>query len=200
MLSETRAIRARANDSIRVARQMRESLTPLLERMRQDDPHFLRRYLHSMLMTMVDSAIQITGADMANLQLFDPASAALCIEAQRGFSQPFLEFFGRVNDEHAACGTAFKSRKRVIVEDVSESTIFLGMPALEVMLDAGARAVQSTPLVGSSGCVLGMISTHWNRPWRPCNRHLLQLDLLARNVARWIEQRWLVQRIGPGRR
>jgi GAF domain-containing protein len=142
-----------------------------------------------MLMAFVDAAIQVTGASMANIQLFDPATSALRIEAQRGFSRPFLEFFDRVNDGHAACGTAFQSRSRVIVDDVGESSVFLGTPALEVVLDAGVRAVQSTPLVGPSGCVVGILSTHRRRPGRPSDRDLRLLDLLARNAAEWVEQR-----------
>lgn len=140
-------------------------------------------------MRLIDAAIQIAGADMANVQLFDPASEALCIEAQSGFGQPFLDFFDSVHDGQAACGRAFKNREQVIVKDVTESQIFLGTPALEVVLDAGVRGVQSTPLVGPSGCILGIISTHWRRPWRPSNRELSLLELLARNATEWVDLR-----------
>jgi GAF domain-containing protein len=137
---------------------------------------------------------------MANIQLYDPASAALRIEAQRGFSQPFLEFFDCVPDGHAVCGRAFKTRAQVSVEDVAESPIFLGTPALEVVLDAGVRAVLLTPMVGSTGRMLGILSTHRRRPWRPRHRELHLLNLLARNTADWIEQRMLFkpsQQAGP---
>src|SRR5215469_6057083 len=155
-----RALHMEAAEAIGSARQIREYLTPLLERMARGDPHFFTRYSRSMLMAFLDAAIEVTGASMANIQLFDPATSALRIEAQRGFSEPFLEFFDRVTDGHAACGTAFQSRSRVIVDDVGESSIFLGTPALEVVLDAGVRAVQSTPLVGPSGCIVDILSTH----------------------------------------
>jgi GAF domain len=112
---------------------------------------------------------------MANIQLFDPASAALRIEAQRGFSQPFLEFFDCVHDGHAVCITAFKTRAQIIVEDVAESRTFLGTPALEVVLDAGVRAVVSTPTVGSTGSILGILSTHRRRTWRPRHRDLQRM-------------------------
>jgi GAF domain len=123
-------------------------------------------------------------ARVANIQLFDPASAALRIEAQRGFSQPLPEFFDCVHDGHAVCSTAFKTRAQIIVEDVAESPIFLGTPALEVVLDAGVRAVVSTPMVGSTGSILGILSTHRRRPWRPRHRELHLLNLLARNTGR----------------
>jgi hypothetical protein len=136
---------------------------------------------------VVDAALQITGADMGNLQLFDPASNSLRIEAQRGFNKPFLDFFDRVHDGQAACGTAIQRLERVIVGDVTESPIFRGTTALEVMLDARACAVQSTPLVGGSGLLLGMISTHWDRPHRPEEPDLFLLDLLSQVAARLME-------------
>ena len=178
-----------ARRSIRFARQIRENLTPTLLGMLQNDVEFRRRYQASMLNWMVDSAIRVTGADMANLQLFDPVSKSLRIEAQRGFNDPFLEFFGSVEDGHAACGTAFKTRQRVIVDDVAESPIFRRTDALEVLLDARVRAVQSTPLVGRSGLLLGVISTHWASPYRPSSRQLCSLDLLSRVAADCVEHR-----------
>jgi CheY-like chemotaxis protein len=65
-------MRADAKEAIRVAHQMQEHLAPLLERMVRHDLDFLTRSCHSMLTAMVDAAMQITGADMANIQLFDP--------------------------------------------------------------------------------------------------------------------------------
>jgi GAF domain-containing protein len=116
---------------------------------------------------VVDAAIETTGADIGNLQLIDPASAALRIAPERGFSQPFLKFFDSVHSGQAGCGAALQRREQVLVEDVAESAIFLGTPALEVMLDARARPVLSIPLVGRSGCVLGIMSMHWHKPRRP---------------------------------
>jgi hypothetical protein len=76
---------------------------------------------------------------------------------------------------------------RVTVADVVSSPIFAGTPALDVMVEAGARAVQSTPLIGSSGRLLGMFSTHYHRPQRLTEIDLRLLDLLGRRIVRWIE-------------
>src|SRR5215475_2855049 len=183
------AMHVQAEEALNVTRQMREFLTPLLMRMAKEDSQFLSRYRRSMLTAFVEAAMQVSGADMGNIQLFDAATSGLRIEAQRGFSQPFLNYFDCVHDGHAACGTAFKNRSQVIVEDVVESHVFLHTRALEVVLDAGVRAVQSTPLVGPSGSVLGIISTHRRKPWRPSSRDLRLLDLLARSAGEWLETR-----------
>jgi len=79
-------------------------------------------------------------------------------------------------------------RERVIVEDVANSPLFAGTPALEVMLAAKARAVQSTPLVTRSGRMIGMFSTHYHTAHQPTERELQMLDLLARQAADLIER------------
>lgn len=135
---------------------------------------------------IVAAGTEITGADMGNIQLFQ--NGVLQIVSHRGFEPPFLEFFNRVSHGSAACGTALERCERVIVQDVRESTIFTGTPALDVMLAAGALAVQSTPLISRSGKPLGMFSTHYRTPRRPGDRELRMLDLLARQAADLIER------------
>lgn len=128
---------------------------------------------------LLASAIAMTQADRGNIQLFEPASGGLKIKVQRGFKQPFLDFFDEVHVGQAACGTALKTAERVVVEDVTNNPIFVGTAALEVMLDAGALAVQSTPLVSPFGHTLGVLSTHYRKPHRPHARELDVLDRLA---------------------
>jgi PAS domain S-box-containing protein len=147
-----------------------------------------RGNLQSLLPEVVDAAISITGADMGNLQLVDPVTGALQIEAQRGFERPFLDFFNRVPEGQAACGTALQRAECVVVEDVEKSPLFVGTPALAVMLAAGAHAAQSTPLITRSGRVLGMLSTHYRAPCCPTTRDLRLLELLARQATDLIEK------------
>lgn len=140
------------------------------------------------LLEIVDAAMAITGADMGNIQLLDPELGALRIVASRGFDRPFLEFFATVDDCQAACGLVVQSGARVVIGDVSTSPVFVGKPALEVLLAAGVRAVQSTPLVSRSARLLGVLSTHYRTPQVPPERNLGLLDVLARQAADWIER------------
>jgi GAF domain-containing protein len=139
--------------------------------------------IEPLLGKILDAAIAITGADMGNIQLLDSESGGLRIVAQRGFQQPFLDFWNRVSEGQGVCGTALERGERVIVEDVTQSSIFASTPALQVQLKAGVRAVQSTPLVSRSGKPLGIFSTHYKTPRRPDGRALGLLDLLARLAA-----------------
>ncbi|HEY7519914.1 MAG TPA: ATP-binding protein [Methylomirabilota bacterium] len=144
--------------------------------------------LDALLLEIVDAAIAVTAANMANIQLLDPDAGTLKIVASRGFDAPFLKFFDTVHDGQAACGTAMRSGERVIIEDVAASPLFAGTPALDVMLAAKALAVQSTPLISRSGRLVGMFSTHYHTSRRPSDRELRLLDILARQAADAIER------------
>ncbi|MCP5522968.1 MAG: PAS domain S-box protein [Verrucomicrobiales bacterium] len=144
--------------------------------------------LPTVLTEIVDAAIAISGADFGNLQLLDPVSGDLKIEAQRGFPSAWLDFWSSVARGHGCCGTALERGERVIIEDVEQSPVFVGTAALDVQLNAGVRAVQSTPLIDRSGKPLGMVSTHFRRSHRPDGRVLRLLDLLARQAADIIER------------
>ena len=123
---------------------------------------------------------------MGNIQLLDH-EGALRISAHTGFSAPFLEFFSEVSDGQSACGVALIDRQRTIIEDVEQSQVFKGKPSLKVMLDAGVRAVQSTPIFSRAGSPIGMLSTHYRQRQRIPERDLQLIDVLARQAADLIE-------------
>jgi PAS domain S-box-containing protein len=146
---------------------------------------------------ILDAAIEITGADRGNLQLFEPESETLRIAVHRGFDQPFLGFFAHTDLADAAvCGAAAHAGERVVIEDVTRSATFAGQPALDVLLAAGVHAVQSTPLLNSNGAVLGVISTHFAKPHRPNQRELRLLDLLGRQAADYLQRKQAEQTLG----
>ena len=142
------------------------------------------------LQEIVDAAVAITGADKGNIQLLDADTGVIEIAAQRGFKAPFLNYFARVRrGEAASCGMALLSAERVIIEDVTQSEIFSGRPALDIMLEAGVRGVQSTPLISGTGTTLGIISTHFALPCRPSEHDLRLMDLLAQQAADYLERK-----------
>lgn len=140
------------------------------------------------LQEILDVAIEISGADKGNVQLVDPVSGSLNIIAQNGFEDSFIDFFADV-DRSSACGLAWQTGQRVVVEDVRQSALFVGSPSLPMMNRAGVRAVQSTPLVSSAGNVLGVISTHFGTARRPTEQELRLMDLLTRQAADYLERK-----------
>jgi len=135
-----------------------------------------------LLEPLLKRAIAFTGAAMGNIQVFDREEAALKIEVQLGFHQRFLHFFGRVRDGRSACGAALQAAQRVVVTDVQQSPIFAGTEALDVLVAAGVQAVQSTPIVGPSGELTGMLSTHYQKAVSPSEPDLRAIDELARDA------------------
>lgn len=140
------------------------------------------------LTEILDTAIAITGAARGNVQLLERREGVLRIAAQRGFEEPFLTFFARVDAEHrTACGAAMNTRAPVVVEDVTLSPIFAGHSSLQVLLDAGVRSVVSTPLMNAAGELIGVISTHWNQPHALPTAIGASLELLAHQSADFLE-------------
>ncbi len=139
------------------------------------------------LQEIIEAAIDITGSDMGNIQLVDD-TGNLKIVAQKDFGQEFLDYFENVTPKQSACGLAMEQKQRVIVEDVTKSRVFKDPETLKVMLNAGVRAVQSTPLIDESGHLLGILSTHNRQPRRPLERDLRLLDLLALQAVELIER------------
>jgi PAS domain S-box-containing protein len=147
------------------------------------------RNLDKCLHEILDVAIAIAGADKGNIQLLEPEARVLTIAAHRGFGPTFLKYFQSVRDDPSACSAAMQLGQRIIVEDVTTSPIFVGQPSMNVLIDAGVRAVISTPLISSAGNLLGMISTHYCRPHRSNERELGLVDLLARQAADYLERK-----------
>jgi PAS domain S-box-containing protein len=141
------------------------------------------------LNAIVDTAITITSANKGNLQLLDPTAGVLTIAAERGFEDPFLNFFASIRDDASACAAAMRSGERVIVEDVRESEIFAEQPSNGVLLHAGVRAATFTPLMASTGNLLAIISIYFVEPHRPTERELHLMDLLTRQIVDYLERK-----------
>ncbi len=150
--------------------------------------------LQSVLGSILDGSMELTGATLGNVQLMDWETGYLTIATQRGFRQEFLDFFRRVNtDNSSACGRALKQQRAVVIKDVMSDEDFA--PYRAVAEQARFRSVQSTPIVSSSGVTLGVVSTHFAVPHGPTKAELNAVRLLARVAAGVI----IRMRARPGR-
>lgn len=144
--------------------------------------------LETVLLEVLDTAIALSGADFGTIQLTDAAAAELRIVAQRGFPQWWVDFWNGEGSRLGTCNAALVRGERVIAEDVERDPIFAGTAALDIQRRAGVRAVQSTPIMGRSGRLLGAFSTHSKSPHRPDAHTLQLLDILARQAADIVER------------
>ena len=132
--------------------------------------------------------IDITAADMGNVQIVDAQTNTLRIVAHRGFRQEFLDHFRAIAlEETSACGKSIKSLQRCIVEDVETDPSY--EPHRLIAEAAGYRAAQSTPLLRRDGVLLGILSTHYRKPFRPSAKELRVLDLYTRQAADFLERK-----------
>jgi DNA-binding NarL/FixJ family response regulator len=131
---------------------------------------------------VLQKGLQLTRTDLGNVQLMDWNTGYLTITAQRGFSEDFLEFFRTVRGEDgSACGRAVRHRGPIVIEDVLEDAEFA--PCRPIALEAGFRAVQSTPLISRNGAFFGVLSTHFPHRHRPSERELKMLQALGEVAA-----------------
>ncbi len=161
-----------------------------MTRLHELSTHLLEKSeFRALLEKVLDAAIALQNADFGNIQLFNRETQVLEIVAQRGFTQEFLEYFGKVHDTGAVCGRAMDLRERVTIEDVETDSEFA--PHRHIAAAAGFRSVQSTPLFSRSGEFLGVLSTHFRRPHRPLPRDLRFTDLCATHAAEIIDRKQL---------
>lgn len=139
------------------------------------------------LQDVLDNAIASCSADFGNVQVYNPERKKLEIWVQSGFQAEFLDYFQGVGiDDGSACAQALLSGERIVVPDVNTDPKFL--PHRDLAASTGFRAVQSTPLKTHDGRTIGMLSTHFRNPHRPCDRDERLLDLYARHAADLIER------------
>jgi PAS domain S-box-containing protein len=141
---------------------------------------------------ILDTLMAIMHADFASLQMFYPdrgAGGELQLLGHRGFNGQATKFWEWVRPvSHSTCGVALCTGQRVIVPDVRRCDFMAGSDDLEMYLQTGILAVQTTPLVSRSGVLLGMFSTHWRETHEVTARELRALDVLARQAADLIER------------
>lgn len=146
--------------------------------------------LNADLMAMLDIAIRLTGADMGTLQRYDDHTDSLKLVAGRGFSSRTLGFF-RIVRRHtnSSCAAAFTQRMRVFVEDIATNYLFVGTPELDMLSAEGVAAVQTTPLISSSGRLRGVVSTLFHEAKTESAFDHAPLDRLALRIADSLEER-----------
>jgi len=140
---------------------------------------------------ILSAAITLTRADAGVVQILDPAGGDLSVLAAKGFDDDLVVRFRRVDgNSPTSCGMALRSNQRAFVDFDAPGT---PNPTFCLLLEAGYRSAQSTPLVSRTGTLIGMITTHWSKHHRPTDRELRFLDLLARQAADLIHHRHLEQ-------
>src|SRR5262249_20078439 len=119
------------------------------------------------LRKVLEAAVVLLKADKGNVLLFEEAENLLRNALSIRFPQEFMDRFPTIQpDAPTACARAFRGQKRIVVEDIHRDPDFSKLGAA-VCESFGFSAIQATPLHGRNGRVLGILSTHYDRPYRP---------------------------------
>jgi GAF domain-containing protein len=152
---------------------------------RQTEPPQLLADARAVIDEGLGDALSLLRADRGDVQIVDRASGSLRIAAHAGLSDEFLEYFAIVDDDGSACGRAARDLAQTVIADVNTDPRFA--PHREIAAAAGFRAVNSTPLLDLRGHLVGVLSTHYPRPYRPPNADLELMKRLGELIGQAIE-------------
>jgi PAS domain S-box-containing protein len=145
--------------------------------------------LHGLYNRILEAAICLMHTDVGSMQVFRPERGELQLLVGTGFDPQSAAHWEWVRPDTATtCGMALSAGCRVVVPDIEACDAIVGRADHSFLRQSGILAGQSTPLISRSGRLLGMISTHWRKPYRPTERELQHLDVLARQAADLIER------------
>lgn len=140
----------------------------------------------NLLAEVLHEAVKIDCAAFGNIQVFNCELGGLEVITHQGFEQEFLDLFKLVMpDDHSVCGRAYRLANRITIPDLSNDRYFI--PYLEMAKNVGFQAVQSTPVIDSKGCVIGMLSTHFSKTHYLSRTAEASLNHRAAKVAHMIE-------------
>ncbi|TLG78256.1 PAS domain S-box protein [Methylocystis sp. B8] len=126
-------------------------------------------------------------SDAASIQEYHPENKKLKLLAHVGLHPESAVFWEWVDaGDASAYGRALMVNERIIAPEIEG--LDADPPDVEAYRRSGVVAVQSTPLVSRNKRIVGMLSTHWRRRWKPSDRDIGRFDVLARLAADLIER------------
>jgi two-component sensor histidine kinase/integral membrane sensor domain MASE1 len=156
-----------------------------MTRLHQVSNHLMQEgaQIEKSLDKVIEAAVAISETKRGYIQFLNPATGTLMVAAQRGLNESFLKLFQQIRET-----SDVDSAHRMIVEDLRTDGK-LSSQISRVFIYAGVRAITTTPLLSSTGNVLGIVSTLFDTPHRPGERELRLMDLLARQTADYLERK-----------
>ncbi len=146
----------------------------------------LMRDARAQLQTVLTVLCELHGATKGLVSLTDPVSGLLNVQASVGFSKAALEALASLKPGQGAGGRSALENQRVVIADTETDPAFAEFR--EMARAEGIRAVHSTPIRGSSGRVLGVLSVHSAQPSSPGEREIRMADLCTALCAAFIER------------
>ncbi len=136
--------------------------------------------IQEVLDEIIETIIEFTNADACCIHLLDEQTGKISVMAHYGLDKPSLKFFTKFHNLLKINDLIRKVKERIIIDDISQSPLFMpkqDMPGITLMSN---KAIQFTPLISRSGQLLGILSTQYkpHHRWEEWENSLL--DMLAR--------------------
>lgn len=143
--------------------------------------------LPEMLDNLLQHAMMMCETKAGTLQLVNETNNTLEIAASFGLCDEFIDHFRIVTcDDGSVCGRALQKRETIFIKDLTTDRSFA--KHLNHALQNNVRAVQSTPLITSSGKIVGMISVHFATPRKISKKTLQAFETFYTKAADKIEE------------
>jgi GAF domain-containing protein len=143
--------------------------------------------LNELLDNLLQQAMMMSETKAGTLQLLNTTNHTLQIATSFGLSKEFITHFSTVScDDGSVCGRALAKGETIIIDDLTTDRSFARH--LNLALQNNIRAVQSTPLIASSGKIVGMISVHFSAPKKIPKTRLQAFESFCQKAADKIEE------------
>jgi len=120
------------------------------------------------------------------VSLYDAGKGGLVAQASLGLTEEGLVQLACVPRGAGACGTAFRDKRRVIVEDTETDPLYAGYRGFA--RGEGIRGLYSTPFFNLAGEPLGVLSIYFPAPGKPNERELRLTDICVAQIASFVER------------
>ncbi|GAC1428363.1 MAG: hypothetical protein NVSMB6_28230 [Burkholderiaceae bacterium] len=136
-----------------------------------------------------DALVTVCGfhqTERSVISLYDPQTGTLGVRASVGMDPRALVGLNGVVPGSGACGRAFLSRERFVVEQFDQESCLTEYQPWASEFSIGA--VYSTPFFDSAHAVMGVLSLYFHKPHRPTEREMQLSDLCAGTIALFLDR------------
>ena len=174
--------RRAAEQALRVQQEQAADLAAMLRLQDLGSRLISTADLTPLLRQLLDAVVDMQGADLGCIHLYNSSEKRLELAAHRGFESSTVEKIASLPIDGPTSGArALTRRQRVVIADVTADESYA--PLRSLAAEAGYRALYSTPLFDRNDQPLGALTTHFRQPHQPSERELGLTDLYARHAA-----------------
>jgi PAS domain S-box-containing protein len=189
VVSRDISVRKKAEHSLNYVRERLAQEMSVKERLRTIYSRFINEEnVHEVLDEIIETVIEFSNADMGYIHLIDEKSGKIKIMSQKGFNEQFIESYKEILSDKKIYKACKKIKERIIIEDITEDSLFLCGHNIRSILPSEVKTLQFTPLVNHSGQLLGIFSTQYKTNYKLEDIEIQLLDMLAKLITDVVER------------